>query len=86
MVLASASPRRAELLAAIGIPFDVISPDIDETPQPGEPPGGYVERMAREKAAAVQGAPQVAGRVVVAADTAGVLDGKILGKPGSATP
>ena len=79
MVLASASPRRAALLTQIGIPFDVVVPDIDESPGADEAPLVYVERMAREKAAAVP----LPGSVVLAADTAVVLDGVILGKPAS---
>lgn len=81
LYLASASPRRADLLTQIGVPFTVLrAPDIDETPGPDEPPRAYVERMAREKAAAgVAGAP--AGAPVLAADTAVVLGRRILGKP-----
>lgn len=84
LYLASGSPRRAELLAQIGVPFRVLrAPDIDETPVPGEPPRAYVERMAREKAAAGGGhAP--AGAPVLGADTAVVLDERILGKPADA--
>jgi septum formation protein len=80
LLLASASPRRAELLSQIGIPFEVAVPQVDETPQAGETAAAYVVRIAREKAAAVP----ADGRVVLAADTAVVLDGRILGKPGSA--
>ena len=77
IVLASASPRRAELLRQIGLGFEVYPADIDETPLPGEPPDAYVERMARAKAAAVA----EPGRVTLAADTTVVQDGQILGKP-----
>jgi septum formation protein len=52
LVLASASPRRAELLAAAGFVFDVVPADVDETPLPGEPPRDYVRRLAIEKSAA----------------------------------
>jgi septum formation protein len=76
-VLASASPRRRELLGAIGLDFDVRPPDIDESPLPGEEPRAHVERVARQKARAI-GAP---GEIVLAADTIVVLDGAILGKP-----
>ncbi len=81
LYLASGSPRRAELLAQIGVPFSVLrAPGIDETPAAGEAPRAYVERMAREKAAAGQGgAPERAP--VLGADTAVVLDDRILGKP-----
>jgi septum formation protein len=75
--LASGSPRRAELLTQIGIPFEVAVPDVDESPLPGETALVYVERMARAKAVAVP----AAGCVVLAADTVVVLGGSILGKP-----
>jgi len=81
IVLASGSPRRAELLAQIGIRFDVKLPAVavDETPLPGEDPAGYVTRLAAAKALAVaETAPR---RVILAADTTVVLDGRILGKP-----
>lgn len=77
LVLASGSPRRAELLTRIGLRFDMSAPDIDETRRPDEAAGVYVERLAREKAAAVGDA----GDVVVAADTAVVFGGIIMGKP-----
>ena len=78
IVLASASPRRAEILSNAGIPFvrDVPS-GIDETPV-GEAPKDYVLRLAREKAEAVAIPP---GRIVLGADTTVVVDGEILGKP-----
>ena len=80
IVLASASPRRRELLAQLGVAFDVHPPDIDETPLAGETPSVYVERLAREKARRVQ-ADVGPDRVVLAADTTVALDGVILGKP-----
>ncbi|NWD03670.1 Maf family protein [Pseudomonas gingeri] len=83
LYLASGSPRRRELLTQIGVPFTAISADIDETPQVDEAPTAYVERLARGKAAAGRAAlanPQ-APCCVLGADTAVVLDGKILGKP-----
>lgn len=80
LYLASASPRRRELLAQIGVPVQVIAPSIDETPSQGELPTDYVQRIARSKVAAgVSQAPQ--GAVVLAADTAVILDERILGKP-----
>ena len=79
IVLGSASPRRRELLALIGIPHEVIPADIDETEHPGEAPAAYVERLAREKAAAV--ARQAPDALVIGADTTVVIDGDILGKP-----
>ena len=80
VVLASASPRRRELLAQLGVAFDVHPPDIDESPLAGETPPVYVERLAREKARRVQ-ADVGPDRVVLAADTTVALDGVILGKP-----
>jgi septum formation protein len=84
LVLASASPRRAELLRAAGFEFDVHPVDIDERPRPGEAPDVYVRRLAAEKAAVAAetlDARQLDGRAVLAADTAVVLDDEILGKP-----
>ncbi len=78
LTLASGSPRRAQLLEQIRIPFHVRAPDVDESPRPREAPAAYVERMARTKARAVP----ADGGVVLAADTVVVLDGQILGKPG----
>ena len=83
LYLASGSPRRAELLRQIAVPFSVLSaPDIDETPLPGEPPLDYVCRMAREKAlAGAAGAGDLPDGAVLGADTAVVLGDEILGKP-----
>jgi len=78
LVLASQSPRRAEILRQAGIPFTVRVAPVDETPLPGEPPVRYVERLAELKAAAVDAAPD---EIVVAADTTVVVDGHMLGKP-----
>jgi septum formation protein len=75
LILASSSPRRHQLLAAAGVEFTVVSPDIDETPLEGERAAFYVERLAREKANAVE------GEFVLAADTTVECDGAILGKP-----
>jgi septum formation protein len=79
LVLASASPRRAELLRAAGIEFDVMPANADESVHPGETPDAYVRRVADAKARAVL--PRANGRPVVAADTVVVVDGAILGKP-----
>ena len=82
LYLASQSPRRRELLARLGLPFDVIDVDIPEHPGPGEAAEDYVRRVAREKAGA--GLLQVSaspGACVLAADTEVVLDGRIYGKP-----
>jgi septum formation protein len=79
LILASASPRRAELLTAAGIPFEVRPAHIDERILPGEEAVAYVSRVALEKARAVQAASD--GRAVLAADTVVVVDRQILGKP-----
>jgi len=79
IVLASRSPRRAELLQQIGISFTVLAADIDESPLAGETPEDFVRRMAVGKAQAVHAMqPQ---DIVLGSDTAVVLDGHILGKP-----
>lgn len=81
LVLASTSPRRQELLALFGTPFQVISAQVDECPEPNEAPHQYVLRLAKAKANAVlHQAP--AGSTIVAADTTVVNDEQILGKPG----
>ncbi|GAB5453286.1 MAG: Maf family protein [Halioglobus sp.] len=79
LILASASPRRAALLAQIGVQFQCEPADIDETPLTDEAAADYVARMAREKARVV--AASHSADVVLAADTVVVLDGDILGKP-----
>jgi septum formation protein len=79
LILASASPRRAELLASAGFEFDVRPADVDETPRAGEQPGDYALRVAREKAAAA--AVRHPDAAVLAADTVVVAAGRILGKP-----
>ncbi len=81
LVLASRSPRRQEILTRAGIPFTVRPADISEEAAPGEEPRHHVERLAREKAEAVEAAP---GEVVLGADTVVVVDGQILGKPAGA--
>lgn len=81
LVLASGSPRRRELLAALGLAFDVRPLDLDETPLPAEEPERYVRRLALAKARAAGARP---GELVLAADTTVVLDGEILGKPADA--
>ncbi len=78
LVLASQSPRRAELLAAAGIDFTVRVADIDETPHPDENPLEFALRMAAGKAAAV---PLHPGETILAADTIVVIDHEIMGKP-----
>ena len=97
LILASASPRRADLLRAAGYLFETIAVTVDERPRAGEAPAAYVGRLAAEKAAAAtarlppppgsgSGATGQAGAasgavVVLAADTEVVVDGAILGKP-----
>lgn len=78
-VLASLSPRRADLLRAAGFDFDVIPGTADESVHPGESPDTYVRRVAEAKAATVL--DRANGRPVLAADTVVVVDGLILGKP-----
>ncbi len=79
IVLASQSPRRAELLRAAGFDFDIQPANADETIHEGESPEAYVRRVAHAKARAVL--PSSGTRIVIAADTTVVVDGEILGKP-----
>lgn len=81
LVLASRSPRRAELLRAAGIEFTVRAADIDETPLPAESPTDYVQRVAEQKALAVTATD---GDIVLGADTSVVLGREIIGKPNDA--
>ena len=81
LLLASASPRRKELLTQIGISYESASMDINETVKQGELPKNYVLRLAKEKAQA--GIALYPDKVVLAADTTVVVDGVILGKPDS---
>jgi septum formation protein len=86
LILASASPRRAELLTAAGYSFAVHAVDIDERVQDGETPREYVQRLAREKAArAWELLNPAGGSLVLGADTAVVVDDDILGKPRDAS-
>lgn len=79
LILASASPRRREMLERIGVPIEVVPANIDESTRAGEPPDAYVARIARAKATAIARP----GRWVLAADTTVTLDGAILGKAAS---
>jgi len=91
LILASASPRRAELLRAAGFDFLIVAADVDETVRQDEAPATYVRRLAAEKSAAAAASyNHVASGfsrtseddvVILAADTAVIVDGKILGKP-----
>jgi len=83
LVLASASPRRQELLRNVGIPFVVEPTDIPEVAQDGEAPRSFAERMAREKALAVF--RRRPGDFILGADTIVVVDAQILGKPRDGT-
>lgn len=80
LILASASPRRRELLRAAGVPFLVVPSRIDEVPRPGESPVAFARRAAREKGAEV--AARHPAAFVLSADTIVVSGGEILGKPG----
>lgn len=82
LVLASASPRRSALLSQLGLAFEVLPAELDETPLPGEEATGYVLRLAQAKAAHVARARP--GALVLAADTTVERDGAILGKPADA--
>lgn len=82
--LASGSPRRRQLLSQIGVPFQVLSVEVDESIVPAEAPAAYVSRLAEAKAGAGRRQNEVSGsppRPVLGADTAVVVDGEILGKP-----
>ncbi|MBL8175503.1 MAG: septum formation inhibitor Maf [Bryobacterales bacterium] len=78
LILASSSPRRQEILRDAGIPFTVRKTNVEEVRMPGEPPGSYVVRLAREKAAAAMAAD---GEMVLAADTVVVMGDRVLEKP-----
>jgi septum formation protein len=79
LILASASPRRSELLRAAGIPHDILVSHVDESMRHDEAADAYVCRLAREKATAVLS--RADGRPVLGADTAVVIEGHVLGKP-----
>jgi nucleoside triphosphate pyrophosphatase len=79
LILASGSPRRAEILGAVGWPFEVVTSGIDETLKPDEDPKAYVQRLALEKAEAV-GSKRESG-LILAADTTVVVDDQLLGQP-----
>jgi septum formation protein len=88
LVLASASPRRADLLRAAGFEFETLAVNIDEAVQSTEPPDGYVRRLASGKSAAALNRMAAGGRlsgdeepVILGADTVVVVDGEIFGKP-----
>ena len=78
LILASASPRRAEILRGAGIAFAVLSSAVDETPFPGESPHDIVQRLASAKAELVA-ARAIGPAIVIAADTVVALEGQIIG-------
>jgi septum formation protein len=80
LLLASASPRRAAILRSLGVAFDTMSADLDESLRPGEEAEAAAERLARAKALAVG---RDESRPVIAADTLVVCEGRVLGKPAS---
>ncbi|MGB7282112.1 MAG: Maf family protein [Candidatus Acidiferrum sp.] len=82
LILASASPRRAEILHGAGFSFLVVSSAVDETPLPNESPSDYVQRLADAKAD-LAARRSVGPAIVIAADTVVTLDGRIFGKPRS---
>jgi septum formation protein len=82
LILASSSPRRAEILANAGLSFSVLSSAVDESPYPGETPAALVQRLANAKAD-LAAARAVGPAIVLAADTVVVTDDEILGKPSS---
>ncbi len=81
-ILASSSPRRRELLARVGLDFEVIEPRVRERARRGEGPLDFAKRMAREKALSVSGSVR-RGRIVVGSDTVVSVSGETLGKPKS---
>jgi septum formation protein len=81
LVLASTSPYRRELLTRLGLPFEVASPQADETPLPGESPSATALRLAEAKARAV--AADYPDALIIGSDQIAELDGRVFGKPGS---
>ena len=81
LILASSSPYRRELLERLQIPFEVMAPEVDETPHPGETPEKLVKRLAIEKAQKIAG--QKPGAMVIGSDQVAIYDGRIVGKPHS---
>ncbi|CAK0740371.1 m(7)GTP pyrophosphatase [Gammaproteobacteria bacterium] len=79
LILASTSPFRRELLVRLGLPFDCVAPELDETPLPEEAPAALVRRLSEGKARAV--APRYPHALIIGSDQVAVLDGRIIGKP-----
>ncbi|ARP95890.1 Maf family nucleotide pyrophosphatase [Bordetella genomosp. 13] len=80
LILASSSPYRRELLSRLRLPYTAVSPDIDETPRPGEGPAELALRLSEEKARAI--ASRHPGAVVIGSDQVATVDGAPIGKPG----
>lgn len=78
LILASSSPYRRDLLARLGLPFTALSPDIDESPEPGELPAALAARLAAAKATRLK----TANAIVIGSDQVASLDGEFLDKPG----
>jgi len=81
LILGSASPRRKELVAMLGLPFTIEKPEIEEVQQEGEAPAEFAKRLSREKAAAIATNHEPAEGFVISADTIVVHYGEVLGKP-----
>lgn len=80
LILASSSRYRKELLARLRLPFSTVSPDVDETPQPGEAPAALALRLSIAKAMAV--ASKFPGSIIIGSDQVATVDGQPIGKPG----
>lgn len=80
LILASSSKYRRDLLGRLGLPFSAVSPDLDESPRPGETPANLAQRLALEKAQAIATAQPQAW--VIGSDQVPSQDGRVLGKPG----
>lgn len=81
LILASSSPYRKELLTRLRLPFDVMVPNVNETPHPGETPEATALRLAQQKSMAI--AAQAPDALVIGSDQVATLDGEQIGKPGS---
>lgn len=81
LVLASTSPYRRELLSRLGVPFQAVAPQVDETPLPGESPDATARRLSLRKAQAV--AEHFADALIIGSDQVALLEGRQLGKPGN---
>lgn len=81
LILGSSSVYRKELLSRLGLPFEVMTPDIDETALPGETPSATALRLAQQKAAAI--AAKAPGALIIGSDQVATLDGEQIGKPGN---